>query len=104
MSNEAAARHNPDAGFEAQKRLTHAWNDGYDFAIRARGWWSADQDPVTEGLYLVTDGVNFEVSVWYAKTDTRAGEWSQHLGEIGDPDKIVAWMMVPNYCGKEKNT
>jgi hypothetical protein len=79
-----------------RKAVDRAWNEGFDFAMKARGWQEGE-DPATEGLYVVRDSKgNVEVGMWYAKTLTQSAEWTREFRDV-DRDDIVAWMAIPDW-------
>ena len=79
-----------------RKATDRAWNEGFDFAMKACGWQEGE-DPATEGLYVVRDSKgNVEVGMWYAKTATQPAEWTREFRDV-DRDDIVAWMAIPDW-------
>lgn len=79
-----------------RKAIDRAWNEGFDFAMKACGWQEGE-DPATEGLYVVRDSKgNVEVGMWYAKTVTQPAEWTREFRDV-DRDDIVAWMAIPDW-------
>jgi len=79
-----------------RKAIDRAWNEGFDFAMKACGWQEGE-DPAIEGLYVVRDSKgNIEVGMWYAKTVTQPAEWTREFRDV-DRDDIVAWMAIPDW-------
>lgn len=79
-----------------RKAIARAWNEGFDFAMKACGWQEGE-DPATEGLYVVRDSKgNVEVGMWYAKTMTQSAEWTREFRDV-DRDDIVAWVAIPDW-------
>lgn len=79
-----------------RKPIDRAWNEGFDFAMKACGWQEGE-DPATEGLYVVRDSKgNVEVGMWYAKTATQPAKWTREFRDV-DRDDIVAWMAIPDW-------
>lgn len=79
-----------------RKAIDRAWNEGFDFAMKACGWQEGE-DPATEGLYVARDSKgNVEVGMWYAKTVTQPAEWTREFRDV-DRDDIVAWMAIPDW-------
>ena len=79
-----------------RKAIDRAWNEGFDFAMKACGWQEGE-DPSTEGLYVARDRKgNVEVGMWYAKTVTQPAEWTREFRDV-DRDDIVAWMAIPDW-------
>jgi len=80
-----------------RKAIDRAWNEGFDFAMKSCGW-QEDEDPVTEGLYVVRDSKgNVEVGMWYAETSSSwPAEWTREFRDV-DRDDIVAWMAIPDW-------
>lgn len=80
-----------------RKAIDRAWNEGFDFAMKACGWQEGE-DPSTEGLYVARDSKgNVEVGMWYAKTtNSYPAEWDREFRDV-DRDDIVAWMAIPDW-------
>lgn len=80
-----------------QAQVCRAWNEGFEFALRACGWQEGE-DPATEGLYVVRDSKgNIEVGYWFEKTfNGQPAEWSRDFVDV-DRDDIVAWIRIPPY-------
>jgi hypothetical protein len=95
--NEAFGRILENEAPDKQKSSDRAWNEGFDFAMKACGWQEGE-DPVTEGLYVVRDSRGtVEVGMWYAKTlNSQPAEWSRDFRDV-DRDDIVAWMAIPDW-------
>lgn len=103
ISAQTAAIEEMRAEMDAlRKAIDRAWNEGFDFAMKARGW--QEGDPTTEGLYVVRDSKgNVEVGMWYARTLTQPAEWTQEFRDV-DRDDIVAWMAIPDWGTKRPLT
>jgi hypothetical protein len=72
-------------------------SDAYERGRKSHGWWPAEQDPDTDGLYVVRDHLgNTEVAVWLCDNNGKNGTWSQELRDV-DRDKIIAWLLLPDY-------
>ncbi len=86
-----------EANAKLREQVDRAWNDGFDFAMKACGWQEGE-DPVTEGLYVARDSKgNVEVGMWYAKTtNSWPAEWGRDFRDV-DRDDIVAWMAIPDW-------
>ncbi|NEI46023.1 hypothetical protein GR199_36040, partial [Rhizobium leguminosarum] len=80
-----------------RKAVDRAWNEGFDFAMKACGWQEGE-DPATEGLYVARDSKGkVEVGMWYAKTtNSWPAEWGREFRDV-DRDDIVAWMAIPDW-------
>lgn len=79
-------------------RCEPMWEEGRAWQAKASGWWPADQDPSTAGLYVVRDTLgNVEVATWLCDWNGKNGEWTRELRDV-DRDDIIAWMRVPEYA------
>jgi len=89
-----------EANAKLREQVDRAWNDGFDFAMKACGWQEGE-DPATEGLYVARDSKdNVEVGMWYAKTtNSWPAEWGRDFRDV-DRDDIVAWMAIPDWRTK----
>lgn len=75
---------------------TAEFEQGMAWQSAADGWWSAEQDPPTAGLYVVYDKQrNYEVATWLCDWNGKNGQWTRELTDV-DRDNIVAWMRVPD--------
>lgn len=87
-----------DAAAKDAERSRCAWEEGRAWQSKASGWWSADQDPNTAGLYVVRDSKgNTEVAIWVCDWNGKNGEWTHELRDV-NRDDIVAWMNIPEYA------
>ena len=72
------------------------WQEDYDFARAAFGWWPAEQNPATAGLFVVKDiAGNVEVATWLCDWNGKNGGWTKELRDV-NRDEIVAWMRIPD--------